>query len=107
VTACFVTGVVLAQGTNLSWEKDRIFFFAYAWNGAQTLLGSALLGAVERDHPVAFLQMGYLYCAVAGLLNLVAVMDFDASAGRGLLPAGTGAPMPAEPREEQSEEQRS
>jgi len=95
VTGCFLTGVVLAHGTNLSWDNDRIFFFAYGWNGGQTLLGWTLFGAIERDHPIVFLQMGYLYTAVAGLLNLVVLMDYEASAARGVLTAPW--PRPSDP----------
>ena len=39
-------------------------------------------GGLVRDHAIPFLQAGFLYTAVAGLLNLVAMMDFISTCSR-------------------------
>jgi hypothetical protein len=75
ITATFVAGVLLAEGRNLDFRRDPLYFIAYGWNGLQTLVGWALARGLERDHVIPFLGEGYLYSAVAGLLNAVAMMD--------------------------------
>jgi hypothetical protein len=76
ITATFVLGVLLAQGRNLDFDRDFVYFLAYGFNLGETVITYFLAQDLVRDHSVRFLQMGYLYAAVAGLLNLVAMMDF-------------------------------
>jgi len=75
ITACFVAGLVLAHGRNLDFDRDSIWFWAYGWNGLETLGASYLARGLDLDHRVPHLAVGYLYVAVAGLLNMVAMMD--------------------------------
>ena len=76
IAATFVLGVLLAQGRNLSYERDAVYFLAYMWNGAMTGIGWLLTRGLEYDHPIPLLQVGFLYTAVACLLNLVVMVDF-------------------------------
>ncbi|MHC4958776.1 MAG: DUF6677 family protein [Planctomycetota bacterium] len=76
IAATFLLGVVLAQGRNLSYERDAVYFLAYMWNGALTGLGWLATRGLENDHPIPLLQVGFLYTAVACLLNLVVLVDF-------------------------------
>jgi len=78
ITLTFVAGVALAQGRNLDYQRDWLYFLAYGWNAGATALGWLLTRHLEVDHVIPTLQVGYLYSAVAGLLNVVAVMDFVA-----------------------------
>ena len=78
ITACFVLGVIFAEGRNLSYERDGVYFLAYMFNAGETALGWALTRHLELTHKIPFLQLGFLYTAVACLLNLVAMMDFVA-----------------------------
>jgi Family of unknown function (DUF6677) len=86
VTATFVAGVLLAEGRNLSYERDGIYFLAYLFNAGETLVGWLLTRNLEVTHRIPALQIGFLYTAVACLLNLVAMMDFISSCSRGALP---------------------
>jgi len=82
ITATFVTGIVLAHGRNFSYERDAVYFLAYMFNGVETLLAWALTSGLERTYEIRFYHLGFLYSAVASLLNLVAMMDFLATCGR-------------------------
>lgn len=82
ITATFVAGTALAEGRNLSLERDPIYFGAYMFNAGQTALGWLLTRRLELDHWIPFLQLGLTYTAVACLLNVVAMMDFVATCNR-------------------------
>ncbi|MEE8106404.1 MAG: DUF6677 family protein [Planctomycetota bacterium] len=75
ISACFFAGLFLADARNLNYERDSIWFWAYGWNGLETLGAAYLARGLALDHYVPHLAVGYLYVAVAGLLNMVAMMD--------------------------------
>jgi len=83
ITATFAAGTALAEGRNLDFERDRIYFLAYMFNAGQTALGWLLTRGLELDHRIPFLQLGLTYTAVGCLLNVVAMMDFVATCSRG------------------------
>ena len=85
ITATFLLGVLLAHGRNLSYERDKVYFLAYAWNLGETVVGWFLTRHLEYDSPVPHLYVGFLYTAVASLLNLVVVIDFFNCCTRGTL----------------------
>jgi hypothetical protein len=91
ITATFLAGTALAEGRNLSYERDPIYFAAYLFNAGETGLGWLLTGHWELDHRIPLLQLGLTYTAVACLLNVVAMMDFVATCGR----SGRAADSPA------------
>jgi hypothetical protein len=93
ITACFLFGVLLAHGRNLSYERDSVYFLAYMFNAGETALGWLATHRLELTHKIPYLQLGFLYTAVACLLNLVAVMDFIATCTRN---ADTGGATAAE-----------
>ena len=76
ITITFVAGVLLAQGRNLSYERDAVYFLAYAFNGVETFIGMQVTAALEHDRTIPNLHVGFLYTAVACLLNLVVMIDF-------------------------------
>ena len=82
ITTCFVLGVALAQGRNLNYDRDWVYFLAYMFNGGETAIGWLLTRNLERTHVIPFLQVGFLYTAVACLLNVVVMMDFVSTCGR-------------------------
>jgi hypothetical protein len=93
VTITFALGIALAEGRNLSYERDRIYFYAYMFNGVETLLGWSLFKDLPLDKKIPFLQVGFLYTAVAALLNVVVLMDLLATCTRKHASAGSdGAP---------------
>ena len=75
ITATFLAGVFLAQGRNLSYSRDGVYFLAYVCNAAETGIGWLFTRHLERDHTIANLRVGFLYTAVACLLNLVVIID--------------------------------
>jgi hypothetical protein len=95
ITATFLLGVLLAEGRNLDYESDKIYFLAYVFNLGETLLAWFLAQGLVRDHAIAYLQVGFLYTAVAGLLNLVAMMDFISTCIRSAEAPATGEERPA------------
>jgi hypothetical protein len=90
ITVTFAAGVLLAEGRNLDYDRDALYFLAYVWNAGETAIAWLLTRHLERDHVIPTLQVGFLYSAVAGLLNLVVLMDFAACCSR--RGAASGAP---------------
>jgi len=82
ITITFVIGIALAQGRNFNYDRDGVYFLAYVFNGLETLIAWLVVGKLERTEPIAYLQLGFLYSAVACLLNIVAMMDYIATVGR-------------------------
>ena len=82
ITTTFVVGVLLAEGRNLNYDRNSVYFLAYIFNLGETSLGWVLTRHLEHDHAIPFLQVGFLYAAVASLLNLVAMMDFVSTCAR-------------------------
>jgi hypothetical protein len=76
ITTIFVGGLMLAHGQNFNYERDGVYFLAYSFNGLQTLIAWALTQGLERTYEIPHYQLGFLYSAVASLLNLVAMMDY-------------------------------
>jgi len=77
VTGLLVTGLALADGTNLL--PDRLWFAAQVCAGGPALALTpvsqyiATLGPIDWADP--YHEMGTLYTAVAGFLNLLVMMD--------------------------------
>lgn len=82
ITVTFLIGTVLAQGRNLSFDRDPVYFGAYLFNAGETGLGWLLTRHLEMDRNIRLHQLGLTYTAVACLLNVVAMMDFLATCGR-------------------------
>lgn len=97
ITATFLLGVLLAHGRNLSYERDKVYFLAYVWNLGETAIGWLLTRHLEYDAPVPHLYVGFLYSAVASLLNLVVVIDFFNTSMRSAQPAVVDAGDVVEP----------
>ena len=96
ITACFLAGVLLAQGRNLNYSRDKVYFLAYVFNAGETALGWLLTRSLELDRAIPHLQVGFLYTAVASLLNLVAMMDFVETCTRSGRAGDPGASAEAE-----------
>jgi hypothetical protein len=82
ISITFVVGIALAQGRNFNYDRDSVYFLAYVFNGLESGIAWLSLGNLERTEPVRYLQLGFLYSAVASLLNVVAMMDYIATVGR-------------------------
>ena len=97
----FVLGCVLCEWTNLS--RERHFYY---WAG-QFLLGLPAMGAelLGFDRPVAdaipYVDAGLLFGCVAGLLNVLAMLDVYAQAEADLLEAPAASQEPSTQSPEQ------
>jgi hypothetical protein len=87
ITATFVLGIYLAEGRNIDYERNAVYYLAYVFNLGEIAVAWLLARGLEYDHPIRFLEVGYLYTAVACLLNLVVIMDFIATCIRSGAPA--------------------
>ena len=82
ITITLLIGIALARGRNFNYERDAVYFLAYAFNGAETWLAWISTRSLTRTEMIPHYQLGFLYSAVASLLNIVAMMDFLATAMR-------------------------
>lgn len=96
----FLGGTLLAEGSNLS--RERHFYY---WSG-QFLLGlPAVLTELASGRPpvtgeIRFVDVGLLYACMAGLLNVLVLLDLQGvseSRWLGTKAPSAPAPMPPEP----------
>lgn len=77
VTLCFWTGLLIGGAVNvIDWGEQRLWYFAQLVTGVHLLLGEIL--ARLSDHPSTggkSMDLGLVFTGVAGLLNLVAILD--------------------------------
>jgi hypothetical protein len=94
----FAAGTWLAHGTNLS--RERHFYY---WSGQFLLGGPAILAEALAGHPpltreLRFVDVGLLYACMAGLLNVLAMLDvFGVGEKRWLAPVASLPASPAAP----------
>jgi len=82
IGVCFVVGLVLADFQAVSWQKHPYHFLAQAWNVLPTLVTGWLTRSLRVVRELPLLDMGLLYTSVAGLLNVIAVLDAGVLAHR-------------------------
>jgi len=92
ITATFVVGALLAEGRCFPYEPNKVYYLAYVFNAGETGLAWLMANHLQVDKPIRFLQLGFLYTAVASLLNVVAMMDFVALTLRPAEPAPATEP---------------
>ncbi len=75
ICALFAGGLLLSAFTCVNPQTYELEFIAHALIGGPTALVLQLGPFPAGGEPLALLDVGRLYCAVAGLLNLVAICD--------------------------------
>jgi hypothetical protein len=91
----FAAGTWLAAGSNLS--RERHFYY---WSGQFLLGGPAILVELLSRHPrvtreLAWVDVGLLYACMAGLLNVLAMLDvFGVAEKRWLASAAPASVVP-------------
>lgn len=75
ICALFAGGLLLSAFTCVNPQTYELEFIAHALIGGPTALVLQLGPFAAGGDPLALLDVGRLYCAVAGLLNLVAICD--------------------------------
>jgi len=83
VTPLFVLGMALAGFENVSWERHEFYFALHVWCGLPAIGAALATRGAAVTEVLRHYDVGTLYCAVAGLLNLVAITDVWARCRRG------------------------
>lgn len=71
----FVLGTWLAEGSNLSRERHFYFWAGQFLIGAPSLVAEALFGAMRVRREIPYVDCGLVFGCVAGLLNVLAMID--------------------------------
>lgn len=101
----FVLGTTLAEGSNLSRERHFYYWSGQFMLGLPAILAEHLMPRVLVDHEIRYADAGLVFGCVAGLLNILAILDAHGYSEDRLLSKSTaGDPNPAgEPSSHDSE----
>ncbi len=76
----FVAGTLLAAGTNLSRERHFYYWSGQFLLGAPALLVELVAGGARVSRELRWVDVGLLYGCMAGLLNVLSMLDVCAVA---------------------------
>lgn len=93
----FVVGTLLAEGSNLSRERHFYYWAGQFMLGAPALVAEALFGSVRVTAHMPLAEAGLVYGCVAGLLNVLAMIDVYSWAEAGELGLDPRTHKPAPP----------
>lgn len=98
----FLLGTCLAAGSNLSRERHFYYWSGQVLLGGPALLSEAVLGRLRVSGEIRWVDVGLLYACMAGLLNVLAMLDVYGVAERRWLaaeatPAPDASPSPEGP----------
>jgi hypothetical protein len=82
ILGAFALGLLLGQGHSVSSLKFPYHWWGQVCLGVPALAADALLGSQPQRATIARLELGVVFCTVAGILNVVAVVDAYAAARR-------------------------
>ena len=88
----FALGTWLAGGTNLDRERHFYYWGGQAFLGAPAFVTEFLHGHPLLREPVAYADGGVVMASIAGLLNILAVMDAYAFGDEQLFPEAYAKP---------------
>ncbi|MBI4880011.1 MAG: hypothetical protein HY812_10195 [Planctomycetes bacterium] len=71
----FVAGMALGEWRDVNMEKFKLYLLAQVWAGGPALAALALTRDLRITADLPFLDAGLLFTAVAGLLNVVVLVD--------------------------------
>jgi hypothetical protein len=71
----FVAGTLLAEGSNLSRERHFYYWAGQFLVGAPALAAEAVWGSMRVRHEITYVDCGLVFGCVAGLLNVLAMID--------------------------------
>jgi hypothetical protein len=71
----FVAGTLLAEGSNLSRERHVFYWGGQFIIGLPAIVGELVWGNLRVDHDIAYVDVGLVFACVAGLLNVLALID--------------------------------
>jgi len=65
----------LAEGSNLSAERHVFYWGGQFIMGLPAIVGELVWGKLRVDHDIAYVDVGLVFACVAGLLNVLAMID--------------------------------
>lgn len=71
----FAAGTLLADASNLSRERHFYYWAGQFLLGLPALVAEAILGSTRVVGPIPYAEAGLVYGCVAGLLNVLAMID--------------------------------
>jgi TM2 domain-containing membrane protein YozV len=71
----FALGTVLAEGSNLSRERHFYYWAGQFMVGLPAILAEGLFGHLRVKHEIPYVDAGLVFACVAGLLNILAMID--------------------------------
>lgn len=92
VLVVFVIGMVFGGGHSLDRADAPVWWMAQNLFGGGSLFAALITGPMERASDPLDLQMGIVVTTVAGLMNLVVMVDAFTVAERSVFPLRMGAP---------------
>ncbi|MFG0319574.1 MAG: DUF6677 family protein [Planctomycetota bacterium JB042] len=75
LSLAFVLGLWLGEWRDVHAEKFPLYLLAQIWLGGPTLLALATTADLRITNDIAQLDAGLLFTSVAGLLNVVVMVD--------------------------------
>ncbi len=88
----FVVGTLLAEGSNLARERHYYYWGGQILVGLPTLIAEAFVGRAPIRGEIPFAEAGLVFGCLAGLLNVLAMIDVYGAAEREVF----GVPEPDE-----------
>jgi len=82
LVGCVVLGTILADASNLSRERHYYYWGGQVMAGAPALLLQLVWGAKSLNSYVPYGEAGLVFAAVAGMLNILAMLDVYGFAAR-------------------------
>jgi hypothetical protein len=68
-------GLLLGEGASISSARFPWHYYGQIGAGLPVLLADRLLGVVPQEQTIDRLELGVVYATVAGILNLIALVD--------------------------------
>jgi hypothetical protein len=90
----FVLGTVLAEGSNLDRERHFYYWSGQFMAGAPVMLLEALHGHARLTHDIAYADVGLVFGCLAGLLNILCLLDVQAFGLKRVLEEVRSEPAP-------------
>lgn len=75
LVGAFALGTMLADASNLSRERHFYYWAGQFLLGAPAMAAEALWGAMRVDRDIPYVEAGLVFGCVAGLLNVLAMID--------------------------------
>lgn len=90
--ATFALGVALARGTVLQRERDQYFWSGEILSGLPAMAGTLADAGARIQSDLPLWELGLLCTTLAGLLNVLLILDAYSTAERDLAPVPAPAP---------------